>query len=376
MEQCAKRIVPYTLPQKASAAGASKRGRRGIRSIFLKSEKNMAKQKVYALGIDLGGTKTLAAVVDVASGEVIASARKRTRAERGQDFVSQRTIELATAALDDAHLPSDSSVVGLGVGVAGQIDRRAGVVVDAPNLDVHDMPLGDILGKHFNLPVAVGNDVEVAALGESLYGSGAGYNNFVCVFVGTGIGSGIVQNGRMYTGLTGTAGEIGHMVVQAGGRLCGCGGRGCLEAYASRTAITRAIMAEIHHGRPSILADDAQRQLKQGETIIRSGILAHAIDQKDELTIEIVEEAANYLGYGLGSVLNFYNPDALILGGGVIEALDLLFETAVHRARTVALSAPAKKTPILRAKLGDFSGVVGAACLGAQAAGYQFTRPG
>ncbi len=376
MEQCAKRIVPYTLLQKASAAGACKRGRRGIRSIFLKSEKNMAKQKVYALGIDLGGTKTLAAVVDVASGEVIASARKRTRAERGQDFVSQRTIELATAALDDAHLPSDSSVVGLGVGVAGQIDRRAGVVVDAPNLDVHDMPLGDILGKHFNLPVAVGNDVEVAALGESLYGSGAGYNNFVCVFVGTGIGSGIVQNGRMYTGLTGTAGEIGHMVVQAGGRLCGCGGRGCLEAYASRTAITRAIMAEIHHGRPSILADDAQRQLKQGETIIRSGILAHAIDQKDELTIEIVEEAANYLGYGLGSVLNFYNPDALILGGGVIEALDLLFETAVHRARTVALSAPAKKTPILRAKLGDFSGVVGAACLGAQAAGYQFTRPG
>jgi glucokinase len=332
----------------------------------------MSKQKAYALGIDLGGTKTLAAVIDIMSGEVVASARKRTRAERGQDFVSQRTIELATAALNAAKLPDDEKLVAIGVGAAGQIDRQAGVILDAPNLGVHDMALGNILGKQFNTTVYVGNDVEVAALGEYLYGAGKGYNNFVCVFVGTGIGSGIVQNGRMYTGLSGTAGELGHMVIQAGGRICGCGGRGCLEAYASRTAITRAIMADIHHGRASVLADDAVRQLKQGETIIRSGILANAIQQKDELTIEIVTDAANYLGYGLGSILNFYNPDCIILGGGVIEAIDLLFETAVQRARLTALSAPARKTPILRAKLGDFSGVVGAACLGAQAAGYQF----
>jgi glucokinase len=331
----------------------------------------MPKQKAYALGIDLGGTKTLAAVVDITSGEVVTSARKRTRAERGQDFVSQRTIELATAALSD--LPKDAEIVAIGVGAAGQIDRHAGVVVDAPNLGVHEMPLRNLLDKQFGKPVALGNDVEVATLGEYLYGSGRGYSNFVCIFVGTGIGSGIVQDGQIYTGLTGTAGEVGHMVIQAGGRICGCGGRGCLEAYASRTAITKAIMAEIHHGRPSILADEAERQLKQGETIIRSGILASAIQQKDELTIEMVSEAADYLGYGLGSVMNFYNPECIILGGGVIEAIDLLFETAVHRARTVALSAP-RKTPILRAKLGDFSGVVGAACLGAQAAGYQFSN--
>ena len=163
-----------------------------------------------------------------------------------------------------------------------------------------DMPLGDILGKQFGKPVAVGNDVEVAALGEYIYGAGQGYNNFVCVFVGTGIGSGIVQNGRMYTGLTGTAGEVGHMVIEAEGRICGCGSRGCLEAYASRTAITKAIMADIHHGRPSVLADDARHQLKEGETIIRSGIAGNAIQQKDELVIEIVTEAADYLGYGAG----------------------------------------------------------------------------
>ncbi len=332
----------------------------------------MADQKVYALGIDLGGTKTLAAVIDVKSGEVIAHARKRTRAERGQDFVMQRISELATIALNAAKIPSGNSIIAVGIGVAGQIDHKTGMVLDTPNLGVRDMPLGSILSKQFGIPASVGNDVEVAALGEYLHGSGKGYHNFVCMFVGTGIGSGIVQNGQLYTGLTGTAGEVGHITIQANGRICGCGSRGCLEAYASRTAITKVIMAEIHHGRKSVLADDAQAQLKSGETIIRSGILADAIQQKDELVIEAVSEAAEYLGYGLASVINFYNPECLILGGGVIEAIDLLFETAVHRVRTAALSVPARKTPILRAKLGDFSGVVGAACLAAQTVGYRF----
>ena len=332
----------------------------------------MAKQKAYALGIDLGGTKTLAAVVDITTGEVVASARKRTKAERGQEFVEQRTLELAQAAITAANLPDTSALVAIGVGAAGQIDRQAGVVVDAPNLGVKDMRLGDILQKQFGKAVGVGNDVEVAALGEYIYGAGKGFSNFVCVFVGTGIGSGIVQNGSMYTGLTGTAGEVGHMTIQAGGRICGCGSRGCLEAYASRTAITKAIMAEIHHGRSCILVGDAEHQLSAEEPIIRSGLLAHAIEQKDALVIEVVTEAADFLGYGLASIMNFYNPEAIILGGGVIEAIDLLFERAIERARNTALSASASKTKILRAKLGDFSGVVGAACLGAEKAGYKF----
>src|SRR6266571_505772 len=287
----------------------------------------MSKPKTYALGIDLGGTKTLAAVVDIASGEVVASVRKRTRAERGQDFVSGRILEVATAALSAAKLANDD-LVAVGVGAAGQIDRKAGILLHSPNMPLRDLPLGQLLGKHFGRPAMVGNDVEVAAMGEYVYGAGKGYKNFVCVFVGTGIGCGIVQNGQLYTGLTGTAGEVGHMVIQAGGRICGCGGRGCLEAYASRTAITKAIMADIHHGRPSVLADDAARQLRQGETIIRSGILADAIQKQDELTIEIVSEAGDYLGYGLGSVMNLYNPDCIILGGGVIEAIDLLYDNA------------------------------------------------
>jgi glucokinase len=329
----------------------------------------MANQKQYALGIDLGGTKTLAAVVDITTGEVIASERKRTHAEKGQEYMSQHITHLSTAALESAKLPDGAEIVAVGVGAAGQIDRKNGVVVDAPNLGVKNMRLAEILGEQFGKPVAVGNDVEVAALGEHLYGSGRGYSTFVVLFVGTGIGGGIVQNGRLYAGLTGTAGEVGHMTLQAGGRICPCGSRGCLEAYASRTAITTAIMAELHHGRSSILAEDAEHQLKEGETIIRSGLLAHALNHGDALVTEIITEAADYLGYGLASVMNLYNPECIILGGGVIEAIDLLFERAVHRARITALADPGNKTKIMRAKLGDFSGVVGAACLGAQAAG-------
>lgn len=329
----------------------------------------MAKQKKYALGIDLGGTKTLVAVVDVTTGEVIASERKRTHAEKGQEYLLQHITDLSKAALESAKLPAGDEIVAVGIGAAGQIDRKNGIVIDAPNLGVKDMQMAEILGKQFGKPVAVANDVEVAALGEFLYGAGQGYSTFVVVFVGTGIGGGIVQNGRSYAGLTGTAGEVGHMTIQAGGRICPCGSRGCLEAYASRTAITKAIMAEIHHGRSSVLSEEAELQLTEGETIIRSGLLAHALNQGDALATEIITEAADYLGYGLASVMNFYNPECIILGGGVIEAIDLLFERAVHRAHITALADPGRKTKIMRTKLGDFSGVVGAACLGAQAAG-------
>jgi glucokinase len=143
----------------------------------------MANQKQYALGIDLGGTKTLAAVVDITTGEVIASERKRTHAEKGQEYIAQHITHLSTAALESAKLPNDAQIVAVGIGAAGQIDRKHGIVVDAPNLGVKDMPMADILGKQFGKPVAVGNDVEIAALGEYMYGAGRGYSTFVVMFV-------------------------------------------------------------------------------------------------------------------------------------------------------------------------------------------------
>jgi glucokinase len=323
-----------------------------------------------SLGVDLGGTKIMAGAVDTATGQVLGSARKRTRAERGAAFMLDRLSEVIESALDEAGIKA-SKLKGIGVGAAGQVDRANGVLMSAPNLahDTANLPLADELRQRFDVPVALGNDVEVAALGELTFGAGKDSHNFVCVFVGTGIGGGIVQNGRIYRGATGTAGEIGHIVVDSGGRHCGCGHRGCLEAYASRSAITRTLLGEIQRGRPSVLRDllEGGPEPGPGSAAIRSKLIAQAVAADDELVLSTLNEAADYLALGLGSVVNFYNPERIILGGGLIDAVAVFFEDVARKTAQAALPVPAAKIDIVRAALGDFSGVVGAALLGAQA---------
>jgi glucokinase len=214
-----------------------------------------------------------------------------------------------------------------------------------------------LLYEAFHLPVVVGNDVEIATYGEQHFGAGRNAHDFICVFVGTGIGAGIVENGKLRSGATGTAGEVGHMVVHYGGRLCGCGGRGHLEAYASRSAITRVLLAELGRGRASRLREE----LKEGETIIRSGMIARALEQHDALTVEALTEAAEYLGAGLGSVATVYNPERLIVGGGLIEAVPMFLARASERARESALPVVGRSLRIMKSELGDDAGVVGAA---------------
>lgn len=320
----------------------------------------MAKQ--YAVGIDVGGTKILAAVVDVSTGQVVGSARKRTRTDRGSDVFVYRLLSLVQDAIDGAKLPEPEALAGIGIGIAGQVDRANGVLLAAPNLGVgfNNLPLAQLLHDRFHLPVALSNDVDVATIGEQHFGAAIGVDDFVCVFVGTGIGSGIVQGGAPYRGATGTAGEIGHTVVQFGGRLCGCGGRGHLEAYASRTAITRVLQAELLRGRKSLLSE----LITADDSGIRSKVIARCLDAGDELVTEVVTEAADFLGAGLGSLITFYNPRRIILGGGLIEATQLLFDRAGARAREAALPIPGRQVEIVRTALGDNSGVIGAARLG------------
>jgi glucokinase len=324
----------------------------------------MAKaQKRYGLGIDLGGTKILAGVVDLESGKVLGSARKKTHAERGAKAIAERLNEVAQEALDAAKLPAHAALSGIGVGAAGQLDHKNGVVLASPNLPFENFPLAEQLQSQFHLPMTLANDVEAAAYGELYHGAGKGCPLFVCVFVGTGIGGGIVQDGKLFRGASGTAGELGHMTVAAGGRLCGCGSRGCLEAYASRTAMTHAIAGEIKRGRHSVV----KAELETGTGVLRSGHFAEAIEAKDELVLQVVQEAADYLAYGLASIINFYNPEKIILGGGVIEAMDLIFDRATRRAREIALPAPSRSVAFERAALGDNAGIVGAATLAAGA---------
>ncbi len=250
--------------------------------------------------------------------------------------------------------------------MAGQVDRAKGILLSGPNLGqgLDDFPLSKLLADHTGAPVTLGNDVEAATLGERAFGAGRDCDDFVCVFIGTGIGAGIVQDGQLRRGVTGTAGEIGHTIVDYGGRLCGCGGRGHLEAYASRTAITQVLLAELRRGRASKLSE----LLSPDDSTIRSKKIAQCIDEGDELVIEAISEGADYLGAGLGSLASFYNPRRIILGGGLIEATHLLFERASKRAREITLPAATRSLDIVRAALGDNSGIVGAACLAGAAA--------
>jgi glucokinase len=313
----------------------------------------------FALGLDIGGTKLYGAVVNVETGEVVGGARKRTHPERGLKFFTQRLFDVVREALASAPEHASRRLTAIGVGIAGQIDRDHGMLISGPNLGkgLDNLPLRKLLSEAFSVPVVIGNDVEIATYGEQRFGAGRHARDFICVFVGTGIGAGIVANGELRRGATGTAGEVGHMVVQYGGRLCGCGGRGHLEAYASRTAITRMLLAELGRGRASKLREE----LKEGETVIRSGMLARALEQRDALTLEALTDGADYLGAGLGSIATVYNPERIIVGGGLVEAIPMFLARAAERARESALPVVGRALRIVKTDLGDDAGVIGAA---------------
>ena len=312
-----------------------------------------------AAGVDVGGTKIFAGVVDIETGEVLATARKRTHPERGSAFFAQRLIEVIGSAIEAAG--ENVVLSGVGCGIAGQVDRTQGIILGAPNLaqGLVNFDVAALLSERFSLPVALANDVEIAALGELHFGAGTDQPSFMFVSVGTGIGGANVRDGIIDRGATGTAGEVGHTIVQYNGRFCGCGGRGHLEAYASRTAITQVLRAEMARGRASLLTE-IQRP---DDPAIRSKTLARCVEAGDALVLEVLTEAADYLGAGLGSVASLINPGRIILGGGLIEAVPVFAERATLRAREVALPVAGRALDIVPSALGDNAGIIGAAWL-------------
>lgn len=331
------------------------------------------------LGIDFGGTKILAGVVDTETGEVLSQAKKRTRTENGHEAVMVRFHAVIREALDGAG-SRGKSVQAAGVGIAGQVDARLNRLTRAPNLpaELLGSVVPDAVRLAAGVPATLYNDVVAAAAGEASFGAGKGHPDFVCVFVGTGIGGGVYRNGERYGGATNTAGELGHMTIDFGGRLCGCGGLGHLEAYASRSAIVRSILAQMHLGRKSSLSalapDPEPAQAATGP--IRSKALKEAVEGGDALTIEMLDEGARYLGAGLVSIVNFYNPPLIILGGGLVDAVDRFFDHAAAYVKEEALQVPRKEVKIVKAALGDFSGIVGAAVLAGRDRRAEKVAPG
>jgi glucokinase len=325
-----------------------------------------------AIGVDFGGTKVLASVVDVDTGKVLGPGKKKTDATDGPDELMRRIYDVAGKAASRAGAAM-SDTLGICVGIAGQVDAERGILVGTANLSrsVVNLEMAKLLQAELGIPAIIRNDVQIAAAGENAFGAGKDVDDFVVIFVGTGIGGGIVRNGELIKGAAGNAGELGHTTVHANGRICGCGGRGHLEAYASRTGMTRAVWGEVRRGRKSVItalmpdvnpADPAVQPIK-------SGVLRKALDEKDEVVSEVIEEGGHYLGLGLANVVNFLNPTRIILGGGVIEAVDEFFHAADRETRKYALTHAGEEVQIVRAGLGDFSGVVGAAVLAAEAAG-------
>ncbi len=312
----------------------------------------------YAVGVDFGGTKIAAGVVNLENGRLVGAAKKKTRQVQEQDDVVKRVISVIDEAVSEANVDI-KRLHGIGIGAAGMVNRQKGILIEGPNIGVQDLPLTDPITAHYQLPCYLANDVEVATMGELHFGAGRGCDNFVCIFVGTGIGCGIVRDKSIYRGSTGTAGEIGHMILFPDGRYCGCGAFGCLEAYASRTALAKGILADLQRGQDSIIRD----KVDPAKGILRSKAIANAVELGDQVVTTNVVSCAQYFGMGLASVINFYNPSRIIVGGGLIEAVDLYLQIASKEARRRCLRVPARKLDIVKAELGDFAGIIGAALL-------------
>ena len=321
--------------------------------------------RTNVIGVDMGGTKILSAIID-AKGNILGTAKVSTKAGRGAVAVIDRIANCIRSAIEKSGVAAES-IQAVGIGAPGPLDPATGVVIFAPNLGWRDVPLKAELEARVGFPTFVDNDVNVGTLGEHVFGAGRGIQDVVGIFVGTGIGGGIILQGELFHGASKTAGEIGHIIVKAGGPRCGCGTRGCLEAIASRTAMTKQFQkAILEKGKKSVLSE-----LTGGDLgAIRSGVLAKAIRLNDALTLKVFKKVTKYLGIGIGSIVNFLNPEMIVLGGGVVEALDDTFLDDI-RAATEKYSLPntLDGVQIVRAELGDNSGILGAAALARQRSG-------
>jgi len=307
------------------------------------------------LGVDLGGTKVLTALVD-ADGRVLASHKRPTDARNGPDAVVADVVACVRDCLGDAV----HGATGLGIGVAGQVDSATGTVSYAPNLGWEDIALGDALASAIDLPVIVANDVRAAAVGEWQHGSGAGTTDLMALFVGTGIGGAVIADGRLLEGSAGAAGELGHTMLVAGGRSCHCPNTGCLEAYAAGWAIAERARDAVR-ANPS--AGVSLTDLAGSIDDITAAHVTELYRGGDGLATRLVEETGRYLAAGATGLVNAFNPEIVVLGGGVIEALPEMVTVVQDHVHRFALPAERDGVRIERASLGGLAGVVGAPAL-------------
>lgn len=312
----------------------------------------------FIVGVDLGGTKILSGAFTT-SLRNIGRVKLSTKGERGVDAVLDRIARCVRDVVDECDLDL-KLCKGIGIGAPGSVDFDAGRMIFAPNLGWRDVPMKKELEKRLDVPVFLENDCNVCTLGVHERELGGKPRHLIGVFIGTGIGGGIILDGKLYSGANHTAGEIGHMVLEVGGDKCGCGNRGCLEALASRTAIFNRIEAAVKDGQKTLLTE----MLGDKFDTLKSGDLRKAIRRGDKFVETVVEEAAEYIGIGVGNLINLFNPGIVVLGGGVIDALeDEMFKIINKTAREHAMAGADEGLEIICSKLGNDAGITGAAVL-------------
>lgn len=306
----------------------------------------------YIIGVDLGGTLIRACLADT-DGGILRQERQPTLAREGLQPVLARMKDAIDQVL---HGIERDDVLGIGIASPGPLDPRIGVVIAPPNLPGWDnVPLCDIIAGEYGLPVFVNNDANLAALAEYRFGAGRGASDLVYLTISTGIGGGIICAGQLVLGAHGLAGEPGHATVEPAGPRCNCGNVGCLECISAGPAIARHAAELISQGQESALSGGLQ-----GGAELTAKLVGKAAQQGDHVALQAIGRAARYLGIGVLNLIHIFDPDIVILGGGVTKLGPLLLDPVRAWVRDHALTPVQRETPIVRAALGDQVGLLGA----------------
>ncbi|SFL60218.1 ROK family protein [Halanaerobium salsuginis] len=310
--------------------------------------------KEYYLGLDLGGTKILTGLADQ-EGNIIARSRRDTEAAAGEETIIKNMILTIEDVLAKAEVNKDQ-IVSLGIGSPGPLDATKGIIIENANLPWKNVPLVKKMEAALGIKTLLKNDANAAALGEKWFGAGRKVDNMVYITISTGIGGGAIIERELFNGTNDNACEIGHTVIDPDGPLCGCGKHGCLESFASGTAIGKRAREAAAKGLSKEMLELADQIVED----INAVICAQAAYQGDEVAQEIFKKAGYYLGIGLGNVINIFNPEMIILGGGVMKASDLFLAEALATMKKTALSGPLEIVSVKEAELGSDIGLMGA----------------
>lgn len=307
---------------------------------------------MYIVGVDLGGTFFKVGLVEAESGRILRKVERETLVSEGGERVVSR---MAKAILEIAN---GYNVQGIGVGSPGSIDHNSGTVRFSPNFpDWNDFPLGPMLSNLTGLKVYVENDANAFALGEKWFGAGKGYEHILALTLGTGVGGGIISHGVLITGKNGIGAELGHVIIEPNGPLCGCGNYGCLEALASATAIRR-------------MALEGQKKFPESSIFKKPNVDAKAVfdsaKEGDTLALNIVERVVNALAIGVANFIHVFNPEVIVIGGGVSRAGDTLFKPLREKVEHLVMPSFKGTYQIVQSPLVEEAGILGAASVALQ----------